>query len=338
MSTEVKIRDALIVGGGLAGLSAAVCLGRAMRDTLVIDNGKPMARWEPDVQNYLGFPKGIPGADLVRKGREQAERYRVDIVEDEIIEATRAEVGRGVPAELPFVLRGRNATYHGKKVVIATGIFHIPPDIEGVSDCLGRSMFFCKDCDGYRVQDKQVGIYGSNNEAVRNALGMLVYSATVVIVTNGHRIHWDTRHAAWLEEYHIPVFTQRIRSVDHCDQQIRSIAFEDGLRAEIEVLFTTRGDCYHNNLAESLGAKVTAEGEIIVDADQRTTVPALYTAGCVTPSNCQMIIAAGQGAVAAQAINRDLFNESLETHSLRRLRARQLSSEQTIPDMTLAPV
>src|SRR2546427_811205 len=203
MSTESKTHDALIVGGGLAGLSAAVYLGRAMRDTLVIDNGKPMARWEPDVQNYLGFPKGIPGADLVRKGREQAERYRVDIVEDEIIEATR-EPGGG------FVLRGRKCAYHGKKVVLATGIFHIPPDIEGVSDCLGRSMFFCKDCDGYRVQDKQVGIYGSNNEAVRYALGMLVYSATVVIVTNGHRIHWDTRHDAWLEEYHIPVFTQRI--------------------------------------------------------------------------------------------------------------------------------
>src|SRR5436190_7372770 len=102
---ESKICDAAIVGGGLAGLSAAVYLGRAMRDTLVIDNGKPMARWEPDVQNYLGFPKGIPGADLVRKGREQAERYEVSFAEDEIIEATRAEVGRGVPAEPLFVLR-----------------------------------------------------------------------------------------------------------------------------------------------------------------------------------------------------------------------------------------
>ena len=193
MSTESKTRDALIIGGGLSGLSAAVYLGRAMRDTLVIDNGKSMARWEPDVQNYLGFPDGISGADLIQKGRAQAQRYQADFVEDEIVEASR-EAGGG------FLLRGSKATYRGKKVLLATGIFHIPPDIEGVTECLGHSMFFCKDCDGHRVQDKQIGIYGANNEAVRYALGMLVYSATVVIVTNGHRIRWDARHAAWLEE------------------------------------------------------------------------------------------------------------------------------------------
>src|SRR4051812_26667913 len=166
MSTESKTRDALIIGGGLSGLSAAVYLGRAMRDTLVIDNGKPMARWEPDVQNYLGFPDGISGVDLIQKGRAQAERYQVEIVEDEIVEASREHGGM-------FVLRGRKASYSGKKLLLATGIFHIPPDIEGVSQCLGRSMFFCKDCDGYRVQDKQIGVYGADNEAVGYALGML---------------------------------------------------------------------------------------------------------------------------------------------------------------------
>ena len=107
---------------------------------------------------------------------------------------------------------------------------------------------------------------------------------------------------------------------------------------ELDVLFTTRGDVYHNKLAESLGAKVSPEGQIIVDADQRTTVPGLYAAGCVTPANCQMIIAAGEGAVAAQAINCDLLDEDLRTHSLRRLRAQQMSTEQTVPDVTLAPV
>jgi thioredoxin reductase (NADPH) len=329
--TESEKRDALIIGGGPAGLSAAIYLGRAMRDALVIDNGKPMARWEPDVQNYLGFPKGISGADLIAKGREQAKRFGVDFAEDEVLEASREKEG-------DFVLRGRKSSYRGRKLLLATGIFHIPPDIEGVSECLGKSLFFCKDCDGYRVQDNHIGIYGANNEAVRYALGMLVYSATVVIVTNGDGIHWDARHAARLEEYHIPIFTQRIRSVDHRNHQIQSITFEDGLRAEIDVLFTTRGDVYHNKLAEGLGAKVSAEGEIVVDGHQRTTVPGLYAAGCVTPANCQIIIAAGQGAVAAQTINCDLFDESLKTHSLRRLRARQISTEQTMPDVTLQPV
>jgi thioredoxin reductase (NADPH) len=331
MSANNETRDALIVGGGLAGLSAAVYLGRAMLDALVIDNGKPMARWEPDVQNYLGFPKGISGPDLIRRGREQAERYQVTFAQDEIGEASRDSGG-------VFILRGRNSTYRGKRLLLATGIFHLPPEIEGVTECLGKSLFFCKDCDGYRVQDKHIGVYGDNNEAVRYALGMLLYSATVMIVTNGHRIHWDARHAAWLEEYHIPVFTDRIHHLEHRRKQIKSVIFENGLHVELDVLFTTRGDVYHNKLAEGLGAKVSAEGEIVVDADQRTSVPGLYAAGCVTPANCQMVIAAGQGAVAAQTINRDLFEESLETHSLRRLRARQINDEKTVPDMTLQPV
>jgi thioredoxin reductase (NADPH) len=330
MSTELTTRDAVIVGGGLAGLSAAVYLGRAMRDALVIDNGKPMARWEPDVQNYLGFPEGISGADLISRGRKQAERYGVELAEDEIAEAT---CDQGV-----FVLRGRKGTYRGRKILLATGIFHLPPDVEGVSECLGKSLFFCKDCDGYRVHDKHIGIYGASNEAVCYALGMLVYSATVVIVTNGHRIQWDARHAAWLEEYHIPVFTQRIQHLDHDGDQIRSLIFEDGLCVELDVLFTVRGDVYHNKLAEGLGAKVSPEGQIVIDDHQRTSVAGLYAAGCVTPANCQMIIAAGQGAIAAQAINHDLFDESLETHSLRCLRAHQMHHEQTVPDVTLQPV
>ena len=328
---ESKICDAAIVGGGLAGLSAAIYLGRAMRDTIVIDNGKPMARWEPDVQNYLGFPAGISGSDLIARGRQQAERFDVAFAEDEIVDVSREDAGA-------FDLRGRKSSYRAKRVLLATGIFHIPPDIEGVTECLGHSLFFCKDCDGYRVQDKHIAIYGANDETVRYALGMLVYSATVVIVTNGHRIRWDARHAGWLEEYHIPVFKAPIRSVNHRDRQIESITFEDGLKAEIEVLFTTRGDVYHNKLAESLGAKVSPEGEIIADAHQRTTVSGLYAAGCVTPANCQMIIAAGQGAVAAQTINRDLFDEGVETHSLRRLRSHQISNEKTVPDVTLQPV
>ncbi|HKQ36574.1 MAG TPA: NAD(P)/FAD-dependent oxidoreductase [Verrucomicrobiae bacterium] len=328
---ELKTWDALIVGGGLAGLSAAIYLGRAMRSALVIDNGKPMARWEPDVQNYLGFPDGISGGDLIANGHKQAERFEVAFAEDEIMEASREENG-------PFVLRGRKASYRGKKLLLATGIFHIPPDIEGVTECLGHSMFFCKDCDGYRVQDKHIAIYGAGNEAVRYALGMLVYSATVVIVTNGHRISWDARHAAWLEEHHIPVFKEPIRSVDHRERQIEHLTLENGCKVNIDVLFTTRGDVYHNKLADSLGAKVSPEGEIVIDGDQRTTVRGLYAAGCVTPANCQMIIAAGQGAVAAQTINRDLFDESLETHSLRRLRSRQMDSEQTVPDVTFQPV
>ena len=103
---------------------------------------------------------------------------------------------------------------------------------------------------------------------------------------------------------------------------------------KIDYLFTTRGDIFHNELARKLGAKVDSDGQIKVDQCMRTTVPRLYAAGCVTPANCQMIIAAGQGAAAAQAINRDLFEDGLATHSLRRFREEQLEEEKTVPEVS----
>jgi len=323
---EPNCREVIVVGGGIAGLSAAIYLGRAQRDTLVIDSGHSMAKWEPVVENYLGFPKGVGGEELLKNGRAQAKRYEACIVQDEIKTVSRQKS--------IFVLKGRRKTYRAKRLLIATGIFHLPPEIPGVKQCLGHSMFFCKDCDGYRVRKKRIAIIGGNNEAVEYALAMLHYSACVVIATNGKRPVWDQAHARWLEEYEIPVARTRIRDVEHRKRKIRALKFESGRNMKIDYIFATRGDIFHNQLAKKLGAKIDPDGQIKVDHCMRTTVPRLYAAGCVTPANCQMIIAAGQGAAAAQAINRDLFEESLASHKLRRFREEQLEDEQTVPEVS----
>jgi thioredoxin reductase (NADPH) len=320
----MEAREVIVIGGGIAGLSAAIYLGRAQRDTLVVDSGHSMAKWEPKVENYLGFPKGVDGEDLLKYGRAQARRHEVEFIEDEVADLS--------ADDSTFLLRGKEGTYRCSRLLLATGIFHIPPEIPGVKECLGHSMFFCKDCDGYRVRGKQIAIIGANNEAVEYALGMLHYSACVIVATNGEKAHWDEQHATWLEEYEIPVHPARIVECDRGDCQVRGLAFADGREVKIDYIFTTRGDIFHTDLAEKAGAKLDRDGQIEVDHCMRTSVPRLYAAGCVTPANCQMIIAAGQGAAAAQAINRDLFEESLRTHSLRRFREEQLENEKTEPD------
>jgi thioredoxin reductase (NADPH) len=304
-----RIQEVVIVGGGLAGLSAAIYLSRAQREVLVVDSRKSMARWEPDVENYLGFPKGVSGSDLLTRGRQQARQFNTKFARDEILDAKRAD---GL-----FVLTSPKKEYAGKRLLLATGIFHLPPEIEGVNECLGSSIFFCKDCDGRRVVGQRIVIYGTSNEAAEYALAMLLYSSEVRIVTNGNKPSWDKAHALWLEEYHIPVMEQGIARVRRNEKQISQLQFSDGSTLPVDALFTTRGDIYYNELARKLGAQTDPEGEIKVDHKLQTTVPGLFAAGCVTPANCQMIIAAGQGAIAAQAINRDLFEESLATHSLR---------------------
>jgi len=311
--------EVIIVGGGLAGVSAGIYLGRAQRQTLIIDSAKSMARWEPDVQNYLGFPEGIAGSELLKRGAAQARRYGVSFKEDEINSASLDKE--------KFILKGRKAVYCSRRLLLATGIFHIPPDLDGVKECLGHSIFFCKDCDGYRVQGKTIAIYGSSNEASTYALAMLLYSRAAFILTDGKAPRWDERHAGWLKEYEIPVYRQPIIATRRQGHQIQAVIFPDQTEVSIEALFTTRGDVYFNHLAKDLSAKVDDEGQILVDENCATTVPGLYAAGCVTPANCQMIIAAGQGAVAAQAINRDLIEQSLRTHSLRIFPDRELIPE-----------
>jgi thioredoxin reductase (NADPH) len=199
------VREVVVIGGGIAGLSAAIYLGRAQRDAPVIDSGHSMAKWEPKVENYLGFPTGVDGADLLKFGREQAERYDIEFAEDEIVSVKNEKN--------VFFCRGKNRDYWAQRLLITTGIFHIPPEIPGVRECLGHSMFFCKDCDGYRVRGKRIAIVGANNEAVEYALGMLVYSPCVIVAPNGERLHWDKQHAEWLREYEIPVHREKIRDV-----------------------------------------------------------------------------------------------------------------------------
>lgn len=321
---DPETREVIVIGGGIAGLSAAIYLGRAQRDTLVVDSGHSMAKWEPVVENYLGFPKGVGGEELLENGRKQAGKHDVQFVEDEIEEI---EAREGL-----FVLRGKKQVYQTNRLLLATGIFHLPPEIPGVKECLGHSMFFCKDCDGFRVREKRIAICGANNEAVEYALGMLMYSACVMIATNGEKPRWSEQHARWIEEYEIPVHEGKIDDVEHRERKILGLRFASGRKVKMDYIFTTRGDVFHTKLAESLGAKLDEDGQIAVDQCMRTTVPNLYAAGCVTPANCQMIIAAGQGAAAAQAINRDLFEENLKTHSLRRFREVQLAEEETVPE------
>jgi thioredoxin reductase (NADPH) len=268
----------------------------------------------------------VGGEKLLQSGRFQARHYDARIVRDKI----RTVSSRGSV----FILKGSKKTYRTKRLLLATGIFHRPPEIPGVKQCLGHSMFFCKDCDGHRVRGKRIAIIGANDEAVDYALAMLDYSACVIVATNGKRPGWSKRHRRWLEEYEIPVALRRIRDVEYRKRKIRALDFAGGQRVKIDYLFTTRGDIFYNQLAKKLGARLDEDGQIKVDQCMRTTVPRLYAAGCVTPANCQMIIAAGQGAAAAQAINRDLFEESLASHGLRRLREAQLDDEKTVPEVS----
>lgn len=302
--------DVVIVGGGLAGLSAAIYLGRSQRRVLLVDAAESMARWEPIVDNYLGFPEGLSGEALLDRGRAQVRKFGVPAAHDRI---------KGIRREGDAFLLEGTERYRSARVLLATGLTHLLPEIPGAEVCLGHTVLFCKDCDAFRVRGKRIAIYGRRNEAARYALAMLAFSPVVTVVTDGRAPLWDPRWQEALQEYRVPVRREPVKEFSQRDGRLEAVVFQDGQTCEAEAMFTTRGDVYHTALAEELGAAEDEEGQLVVDSDMRTSVPGLYAAGCVTPANCQMIIAAGQGATAAQAIDRDLFDESLRRHRLPRV-------------------
>jgi thioredoxin reductase (NADPH) len=318
-----RSREVIVVGGGLAGLSAGIYLARAMRDVLIIDAGESLAIWEPEVQNYLGFPDCIDGRELLRRGREQARRYGAEFAHEEV---DRLSIQNG-----RFHIHAKKNAFDAKRLLLATGVYHLPPKIPSVNDCVGKSMFFCKDCDGYRVQGKRVIIAGHNNSAVEYALGIMLYTECVTLLTNGEVPSWDAEHEQWLREYEVPMHIEKIMHVEHEAGHLRTITLATGQKIAADCLFTTRGDVFHNHLARQLGARLDNDGQVCIDSEQRTSVPGVYAAGCITPANCQMIIAAGDGAAAAQAINRDLFEESLRDGALREHRRVQIERGNTEP-------
>src|SRR5687768_3342765 len=245
---RTKPWDAVIIGGGIAGLSAAIYLARAQREVLVIDAGESLARWVPDVENYLGFPRGISGEDLLQLGTKQARHYGAHFASDLVEELHQ------VPRNIFHVI-GKNEVHAARRVLLATGVHHLPPDIPGVKECLGHSMFFCKDCDGTRCEGKRIGIFGWNNEAVEYALGMLLYSPCVFIFQNGHEPVWSRQHEEWLREYEIPVYREKVVDVAHQCGAVKCLELADSTRVELDALFTTRGDVFHNKLARQIGAE-----------------------------------------------------------------------------------
>ncbi len=269
-----------------------------------------MAKWEEMVENYLGFPEGISGSALLDRSRRQALQFGAVLVHDEVRRLRRDIDGT-------FHLVGGECEYRARRVLLATGLTHVLPEIAGARDCLGRSVFFCKDCDGYRVQGRRVAVVGSREDAARYALALLAFTPCVCIATHGEPPRWSSLWAERLAEYGVEVLRAPISGVDHQGGAARRLAFTDGSERPVEALFATRGDVFHTALAQDLGAAEDEQGQLMVDGEMRTTVQGLYAAGCVTPANCQMIIAAGQGATAAQAINQDLFERNLADHALR---------------------
>ena len=291
--------DCLIVGGGPAGLTAAIYLARFHLDILVVDDGKGRAESIPCTHNHAGYPDGISGKELVRLMREQAQKYGARIERDYVTRLDKTEHG--------FCATWGSGSVDTKTVLLATGVKNRRPpmDEELHDEALERGLIrYCPICDGYEVTDKKVGVMGSDRHGVAEAVFLRSFTEHVTLVAP-HKAHdLSAEDQARLTEAGIECVDGPAEAVAITSDCI-VIDTAQGHHA-FDSLYPALGSDTHTQLAEQVGARLSETGCIGVDARQRTSVDGLYAAGDVVVGLDQISHAMGEGGVAATTIRNDL--------------------------------
>ncbi|TMJ02193.1 MAG: NAD(P)/FAD-dependent oxidoreductase [Alphaproteobacteria bacterium] len=297
MERATETFDCLIVGGGPAGLTAAIYLARYLRHACVVDDGNSRALLIPESHNYPGF-KGIAGPELLRRLREQAAQYGVHFARARVEELKRA--GDGFSA----TLGGRRIT--ARRVLLATGIVDEKPAVEGLREVVYRGAIrFCPVCDGYEALDQRIGVLGSVKTACNKALFLRTYSADVTLLATDDPRSAPAELRAKLEDAGVLIVPKPVVAVERAGEGLVAV-LQGGERHHLDTLYPALGCDVRSDLAMSLGARHNDLGNLFVDEHQQTSVAGLYAAGDVVTDLHQISVATGHAAIAATAIHNSL--------------------------------
>lgn len=291
--------ECLIVGGGPAGLTAAIYLARFRRRVMLIDSEESRAALIPESHNYPGFAGGVSGPDLLSQLRDQAQRYGA------ILQLGRVEqLARRSDGALTAVAGA--ATVVARKVLLATGIVDEKPALPSIQAFIYRgAVRFCPICDGYEAIDRRIGVLGPLDRAIKKAIFLRTYSPHVIVLATGQDIRLSGADADALREAGIAPPREPLVDLIVTDDKITAV-MASGARIALDILYPAMGSHVRSELAMALGADANDQGCLIVDGHQRTSIPGLYAAGDVTFDLSQISVAAGQAAVAATHIHNSL--------------------------------
>ncbi|MBC8162802.1 MAG: NAD(P)/FAD-dependent oxidoreductase [Roseiflexaceae bacterium] len=298
--------EVIVVGGGPAGLSAALYLARYDRTTALFDTGRGRSTWHQVNHNYLGFPGGIPARELRERGRAQLAEYDQVTVLEHSIDTLRRE-GEW------FVAEGQAGAWRARSVIVATGVVDHYPHFEGWQEYIGRSVFWCITCDGYGCRDCQVVVAGASDDAASVALQLQRFANQITLLTDSFEPTISAAFLRRLERHDIRVIVDKIATVIGEDGYLSAILTKGGERIEVDKLFSFQGSTPQSDLARQLDVLCNAQGYIIVDSEQKTSLPGIYAAGDVTRLHSHQIsTAVHEGGQAASAANYFLYPPDLK--------------------------
>ncbi len=299
---STKNFDVIIVGGSYAGLAAAMGLGRALRDVLIIDSGKPANRYTPESHNFLTHDGATP-AGISAIARTQVGRYN-SLKQINGTVSSIKKSGKEFHVDLDD-----GARYHAFNLIFATGIVDLLPGIPGMKECWGKSVLHCPYCHGYEVRNKRTGILGNGDYAFEFGALISNWTSDLTIYTNGAST-LTREQMTILLAHRISVVESEIAELEHKDGQLQRIIFKDGHSTEVEALYTRPEFKQHCEIPVTLGCELTPDGYIKVDAGQRTTVPGIYACGDNVTRVRTVANAVAMGTTTAINLNKDMVMQS----------------------------
>jgi thioredoxin reductase len=292
--------DVIIIGGGPAGLNAAMLLGRSRRKVVLFDNGKHRNRWAAHMNGFL-TDDGMAPKVFIEKARAELTKYGIEIIDKAVETATYSKEH--------FIVNDIDGkVYQSRKLLLATGLKDHLPELEGIEELYGKSIHHCPYCDGWESRDKAIAVYGKDRNGIGQALAMKNWSEDVTLFTDGtnklRKIDIDL-----LERNEVKVCTDAITRLEGDKGMLQRIVLTTGEKREHQALFFSTGSSQQSNLGKQLGCEFTGKGVIKTRGQQKSNIPGLFVAGDAARDMQLVVVAAAEGAKAGVAINMELQQE-----------------------------
>lgn len=299
------MQDVIIIGGGAAGLSAALLLGRSRRSVLVIDSGQPRNAPAAGVHGFL-TRDGVAPLELTRLGRADLEPYHVRIEDGTVVSAERTASGYCLSLE-------NGSVFEAPRILVTTGLEDVLPDIPGLSERWGKDLAHCPYCHGWEIQDQAIGVIGNGSFAVHQALLFRQWSANITLFLNDS-MDPSEAELTQLAARGIPVVTGHVARIHSTNGAVSGVELADGTEYSVEALTVQSRVVAQAGFLAGLGLEATANAfgaTVETDETGLTAIPGVWAAGNVTDMKATVLGAAQGGANAAVAINMDMMAEEL---------------------------
>nr|WP_223285437.1 NAD(P)/FAD-dependent oxidoreductase [Paenibacillus sp. PL91] len=294
--------DCAIIGGGPAGLNAALVLGRARKNVVVIDEGRPRNGVTRHTHGFLTRDHISP-SEFRRIAKEEISSYpSVYFEEDTAVSIT------GTDGDFQ-ITTSQGKSYRSKKVLFAIGMKDLPLDIKGLADVYGKSAFICPYCDGWELREQPLVLIVKGADALHMAKMISGWTNHLTICTNGPDELTDAQREE-LNQHNVSIFDSPIFSIESNEGMVQDVVLEDSTKISCNGLFFRPKLVTGSDLPQQIGCEITETGTVIVDHFGKTNVPGIYSAGDAASQLHQAIIAASLGSLAGVGINNELNEEA----------------------------